>query len=60
MDDMETKLELIQEEIDLLSDCVKSQIKTINSLLDIVKSLKGYLAPDVQIPDNIINLNPQK
>lgn len=43
----------------MLGDCVKAQTKTINSLLEIVKSLKVYLAPDTAIPDNIFYFNPK-
>lgn len=59
MNDIEERLELMQEEIELLGGVVKAQTKTINSLLEIVKSLKEYLAPDVVVPDNIIYLNPR-
>ena len=59
MDDIETKLELMQEEIDLLGDCVKSLANTINTLLEVTQSLKDYLAPDVQIPDNVVYLKPK-
>ena len=59
MEDLEKKLELMQEQIDILGDIVQSQAKTIKDLIEIAKDLKDFVIHDKKLPEKVIYYDPR-
>ena len=58
MEDLEERLDLMQEQIDVLTDLVKSQVKAMNTIIETLKTMEEFITLTKDLPDNITWVDP--